>query len=42
MTATTVDHIDHFQRRVIQDALLDGTAAYWRRRADAFEAGGLR
>lgn len=32
-----VDHIDHFQRRVMQDALLDGTAVYWRRRADTFE-----
>lgn len=32
-----VDHIDHFQRRIIQDALADGTALYWLRRADTFE-----
>ena len=36
-SAAIIDHIDHFQRRVIQDALLDGSAAYWRRRAEAFE-----
>lgn len=38
MTAAIVEHIDHFQRRVLQDALADGTAAYWRRRAETFEA----
>lgn len=38
MTAAVVEHIDHFQHRVIQDALADGTATYWRRRAEAFEA----
>ena len=37
MTAAIVEVLDHFQRRVIQDALLDGSAAYWRRRAEAFE-----
>ena len=37
MTAAIVDHLDHFQRRVVQDALLDGSAAFWRRRA-----GGVR
>lgn len=36
MTATA-EHIDHFQRRVIQDALTDATAVYWRRRADTFD-----
>lgn len=34
---TTVDHLDHFQRRIIQAALTDATATYWRRRADTFE-----
>lgn len=33
-----VDHLEHFQRRVIQDALADGWAATWERRARAFEA----
>lgn len=31
-----VEHLDHFQHRVIQDALSEGTAAYWRRRAETF------
>ena len=35
--AQLVGHIDHFQRRVIQDALLEATAAYWRARAIQFE-----
>lgn len=30
-------HVEHFQRRVLQDAMTDATAAYWRRRADTFE-----
>lgn len=32
------DHVDHFRHRVMQDALQEATAAYWRRRAAAFEA----
>lgn len=31
------EQIDHFQRRIIQDALTDATAVYWRRRAETFE-----
>jgi hypothetical protein len=38
MTADLIEHIDHFQHRVVQDALQDATAAYWRRRADTFDA----
>jgi hypothetical protein len=34
MTATIVDHIDHFQRRVLQDALTDATTTYWNRRGE--------
>lgn len=38
MTAVIdVDHIDHFQRRVLQDSLTEATAIYWRRRAQTFE-----
>lgn len=37
MTAATVEHLDHFQRRVIQDALADATQLYWLRRAQQFE-----
>lgn len=37
MTAAIVEHIDHFQHRVIQDALADATPAYWLRRAETFE-----
>lgn len=32
-TTDLVEHIDHFQRRVLQDAVSDATAAYWRQRA---------
>lgn len=32
-----VDHVDHFQRRVIQDAIADASMAYWRRRAATFD-----
>lgn len=32
-----VDHVDHFQRRVLNEALLDASATYWRRRAAMFE-----
>jgi hypothetical protein len=34
------DHLTHFRRRVIEDALLEATTAYWRRRADDFAAVG--
>lgn len=30
-------YLDHFQRRVLQDALAEATAAYWLRRAEDFE-----
>jgi hypothetical protein len=36
--AGLVAHVEHFQHRVIQDALAEATAAYWRRRADQFDA----
>jgi hypothetical protein len=29
-------HLDHFRRRVLVDALQEATAAYWRRRATTF------
>lgn len=29
-------HVEHFRSRVLQDALADATAAYWRRRAETF------
>jgi hypothetical protein len=29
-------HLTHFRRRVIEDALLEATTAYWLRRADDF------
>lgn len=38
VTATLVTHLDHFQHRVVQDALNDASAYYWDRRADDFEA----
>lgn len=37
MTAAAIENLDHFQHRVIQDALADATALYWNNRADAFE-----
>lgn len=30
------EHLHHFARRLIQDALQEATAAYWERRADTF------
>lgn len=36
--AALVEHVEHFQHRVLQDALNEATAAYWNRRADAFLA----
>jgi hypothetical protein len=32
-----VEHVEHFQRRVMQDAINEATAAYWNRRAEDFE-----
>lgn len=32
------EYLDHFQRRVLQDALAEATKAYWLRRAQDFEA----
>lgn len=32
------EHLEHFQRRVLQDALTEATAAYWLRRARDFDA----
>lgn len=29
-------YVEHFQRRVLQDALAEATVGYWRRRADSF------
>lgn len=42
MTADLIEHIDHFQRRVVQEAIADATAEYWTRRAEAFEAAAPR
>jgi len=30
------DYVEHFTKRVVQDALAEATAAYWRRRAAVF------
>ena len=30
-------YVEHFHRRVVQDALSEATSAYWERRAEAFE-----
>jgi hypothetical protein len=32
------DYVDHFRNRVLQDALAEATAVYWRRRAQSFRA----
>lgn len=37
-TRALVEHVEHFQHRVLQDALNDAMASYWNRRADAFLA----
>ena len=31
-------YVEHFRARVVQDALAEASAAYWLRRADAFDA----
>lgn len=38
----TVAYVDHFQRRVLQDAISNATSAYWERRARQFAAVGTR
>jgi len=35
-----VEHVAHFQHRVIREALLEATTAYWLRRAAEFDAVG--
>lgn len=35
------EHVQHFQARVLQDALIEATGAYWLRRAATFDAVGL-
>lgn len=37
-TRELVDHVEHFQRRVLIDAMLDGWAATWERAARRYEA----
>lgn len=37
---TLTEAIDHFRERVLQDALVEATATYWRRRAEEFRAVG--
>ena len=34
------DVVEHFRKRVLQDALTEATAAYWNRRAEQFAAVG--
>ena len=36
--AATIEHLDHFQHRVVQDALKDAHPGYWLHRARIFEA----
>lgn len=36
-TPARLEYVDWFQHRVIQDALTEATAAYWHRRAKAFD-----
>lgn len=39
--ATVLDeHLRHFQHRSLQQALLEGTTAYWERRAEQFDTVG--
>ncbi len=37
MNTSLVEHVEHFQRRLIADALAEATSDYWGRRAEAFE-----
>jgi hypothetical protein len=36
MSALLDQHVAHVYRRVIEEALIEGTAAHWERRADDF------
>jgi len=36
------EYVEHFRARVLQDALNEATAAYWLRRAEAFENARVR
>jgi hypothetical protein len=36
--AKLVEHVDHFQRRVMEDAINEASAIYWSKRAETFEA----
>lgn len=40
MSALLEQHLAHIRLRIIEDALAQGTAAYWTRRADQFAAVG--
>lgn len=33
-----LEYLAHFQQRVVNDAMLEASAAYWNRRAEQFEA----
>lgn len=35
---TLAEYLDHFTKRMLQDALAEATAAFWLRRAEDFEA----
>jgi hypothetical protein len=35
-----VEHLEHFQHRIMQDALAEATSAYWLKRAADFDAVG--
>ena len=37
---TLAADVEHFRNRVLQDALAEATAAYWRRRAEDFASVG--
>ena len=36
-TRQLVEHVEHVQHRVVQEALATATAAYWNRRAEDFQ-----
>jgi hypothetical protein len=35
--SSVAESVEHFRQRVMQDALSEATAAYWRRRAEVFD-----
>jgi len=37
VNTSLVEHVEHFQRRLIADALAEATSSYWLKRADHFE-----